>query len=158
MTPCRSRLSSALCLLSLAFVAAHARAADPEPSMRAANERRAACVAALTTKAEPLVARLKAGDGSVKPELLGLTESGFALIGVAYQDGLRKPEADQMLAAAKQAQKTMPADELSALQATCRAAGSKVLSQASMFERFLVTSAAQRRVNRIIESAHKAAP
>ena len=133
------------CLLTSAAVVAVS--AEPFPN----HEHRAACVAALTTQAEPLAARLKSGDRSVEAELLKLTESGFAIIGVAYQDGLRKPEADQLLDSAKKAQKSMPAPALSQLQASCRIEGGQVLADANALERFLVTSAAERRVKRIAE-------
>lgn len=123
--------------------------------LTAVHERRAACVAALTTKAEPLMAQLKAGDRSVEPELLGLTEKGFALIGVAYKDGLRKTEADQMLEAAKKAQKSMPAADMSRLQTSCQAEGAQALSDVSGIERYLLTSAAERRVARILDKSKK---
>ncbi|MBC7699141.1 hypothetical protein [Aquabacterium sp.] len=138
------------CLLS-SIMATTALAAEPNPS----HEHRAACVAALTTQAEPLAARLKTGDRSVEAELLKLTQSGFALIGIAYQDGLRKPEADQLLDAAKQAQKSMSAPALSQLQASCRLEGAQVLTDANALERFLVNSAAQRRVKRIADALKK---
>jgi len=135
-------------ILGLAATPARANADVEDPDLQ---ERRAACVAALTTLAEPLAARLKQGDHGGEAELLGLTESGFALIGAAYRDGLRKPEADKLLAAAKKAQKNMPAPELAKLQSACKAEGGKVLAEASMLEHFLVTSAARKRVNRIAE-------
>ena len=149
MTFCYARPAMA-CLLS-SLMATTALAAEPNPS----HEHRAACVAALTAQAEPLAARLKAGDRSVEAELLKLTQSGFALIGTAYQDGLRKPQADQLLDAAKQAQKSMPAPALSQLQASCRLEGAQVLADANALERFLVNSAAERRVKRIADAPQK---
>lgn len=149
MTFCRARPTMA-CLLS-SLLATTALAAEPTPS----HEHRAACVAALTTQAEPLAARLKNGDRSVEAELLKLTQSGFAIIGIAYQDGLRKPEADQLLETAKKAQKSMPAPALSQLQASCQLEGARVLADANALERFLVTSAAERRVKRIADGPKK---
>jgi hypothetical protein len=151
MIPCRAKPAASWLLAILSLTMAHATepAASPEQAL---NEHRAACVAALTAQAEPLAKRLKAGDDSAQSELLRLTESGFALIGAAYRDGLRKPEADQLLDAAKKAQKALPAAELGKLQVACQAEGVKVLADSNMLERFLVTSAASRRVNRIAES------
>ncbi len=149
MTFSRARLTMA-CLLSSVMTTAPL-AAHSSPS----HEHRAACVAALTTQAEPLAARLKTGDRSVEAELLKLTQSGFAIIGIAYQQGLRKPEADQLLEAAKQAQKSMPEAALSQLQTSCRAEGVQVLADANPLERFLVNSAAERRVKRIAEGPKK---
>jgi hypothetical protein len=147
----RSSAWLALALLATTAAQADTPSSPTEPSI---HEHRAACVAALTTKAEPLAARLKTGDATVETELLGLTESGFALIGAAYRDGLRKPEADQLLDAAKKAQKALPAPELGKMQASCQTEGSQVLADSNALERFLVTSAARRRVSRIAE-AHK---
>lgn len=149
MTFCRAR-PTMVCLLT-SIMATAPLAAEPSTS----HEHRAACVAALTTQAEPLAARLKSGDHSVEADLLKLTESGFALIGIAYQEGLRKPEADQLLDIAKKAQKSMPAPELSRLQASCRIEGAQVLTDATALERFLVNNAAERRLKRIAEGPKK---
>lgn len=141
----------AVALVGISALVSVANAAD----LAAVHERRAACVAALTTKAEPLVAQLKAGDRSVEPELKSLTEKGFALIGVAYKDGLRKPEADQMLEAAKRAQKSLPAAELNRLPSCWQLDCSQALSDVSGIERYLLTSAAERRVARILDKSKK---
>jgi hypothetical protein len=147
----RSSVMQTTFLLCLGMLAGIAHSAD----MSALNEHRAACVAALTTKAEPLVTQLKGGDRSVEPELLSLTQKGFAIIGAAYKDGLRKPEADQLLDAAKKAQKSMPSAELVRLQSTCQVEGAKVLTDVSGLERYLLTSAAERRVARIVDKSKK---
>ncbi|RZL04360.1 MAG: hypothetical protein EOP36_00595 [Rubrivivax sp.] len=138
-------------LLGTTLWASAANSAD----LASVHEHRAACVAALTTKAEPLAAQLKSGDRSVEAELLGLTEKGFAIIGAAYKDGLRKTEADQLLASAKKAQKSMPAAELDRLQSSCQVEGAKVLTDVSGMERYLLTSAAERRVARILDKGKK---
>lgn len=140
---------TALALTSILGLAATSATANSDIEDSALQERRATCVAALTTLAEPLAARLKKGDHGGEAELLDLTESGFALIGAAYRDGLRKPEADKLLDAAKKAQKNLPAPDLAKLQSACKAEGAKVLADASMLEHFLVTSAARKRVDRI---------
>lgn len=147
----RNALQTTALLAMTALTAGMAHGAD----LSAIHQRRAACVSALTTKAEPLMAQLKAGDRSVEPELLRLTEKGFALIGVAYKDGLRKPEADQLLEAAKKAQKSLSATELSRLQSNCQQEGSQALSDVSGIERYLLTSAAERRVARILDKDKK---
>ncbi|RZI86137.1 MAG: hypothetical protein EOP38_02330 [Rubrivivax sp.] len=155
-TPSRRWLLTGL--LAAATTASYAAAPDAtaaDQTDTTAHQHRAACVAALTSKAEPLVARMKGGDHRIEAELLGLTESGFALIGAAYRDGRRKPEADQLLDAAKKAQKAMPSAELAKLQSNCQSEGRQVLAEANMLERYLVTSAAKKRISRIAERASK---
>lgn len=147
----RPRHATSLPACLLALVASTASLAEQATD----HAHRAACVAALTTQAEPLAARLKGGDHSVEAELLALTTSGFALIGIAYQEGLRKPEADRLLDAAKRAQKSMSTQDLSRLQASCRVEGAQVLTDASSLERFLVNNAAERRVKRIADGPRK---
>lgn len=139
-----------MCLLTSGAMAT-AWSAENAP----AHEHNASCVSALTTRAEPLAARLKAGDQTVEAELLKLTESGFAIIGTSYQDGLRKPEADQLLNKAKKAQQSLPRAELNKLQDSCLLEGTQVMADANALERFLVSTAARRRVNRIAESGKK---
>ena len=95
--------------------------------------------------------RYRAGDDSVKGELVSLTEAGFAFIGAAYEAGLRKDDADRRLAAAEEHQKTLPAAELQKLVQSCRVEGSEILAKSNVLERALVKNAARRRVDRFRE-------
>ncbi len=78
-------------------------------------DRTASCVAAMKTKAAVFSERLRGGDDTVKSELTSLTEAGYAFIGMAYEAGLRKADADRLLASAEEAQKNMPDEALKAL-------------------------------------------
>ena len=89
---------------------------------------------------------LKAG-ASVEDELLKVVRSGIAIIGTQYLAGLREAEARALLAAAERDFEALPPDSAESLQAQCLAEGEGLYSHASPFERSLITSAAQRRIN-----------
>ncbi len=112
-------------------------------------DRTASCVAAMKAKATVFSERLRSGDDTVKSELTSLTEAGYAFIGKAYEAGLRKADADRLLASAEEAQKSMPDATLKALVSTCHTEGMALLAQANAAERAVVKGAARARVNRI---------
>jgi hypothetical protein len=114
-------------------------------------DRTAACVAVMKPRLATLADRYRAGDDAVKDELTSLAERSFALVGAAYEAGLRKAEAEQRLAAAEAAQKTAPAATLDRLMTACRAEGATVLANANPVERALVKSAARARIMRLRE-------
>lgn len=113
-------------------------------------KRAASCVAVLERDATEMAGRYRAGDRSVKPGLIRLTEQGFTFIGKAYLRGLRKPEADGLIDEAKAAQKAMPADALGQLSAGCRAEGAKLYADANGFEQMVVSNRAKARVDKLL--------
>ena len=135
----------AACALLLTLVIASGSWAQSEVDF----DRTAACVAALKPKAATLAERYRAGDDTVRNELTGLTEAGFALIGVAYEAGLRKEDADRRLELAEEAQKAMPGAKLDELATACHAEGAAVLARANAVERAVVRHAARGRISRI---------
>jgi hypothetical protein len=134
-----------------ALCGAWATGATAKPAPNPGFDRTATCVAAMKSKASGLSQRYRAGDESVKPELMSLTEAGFAFIGTAYEAGLRKEEADRRLEQAEQRQKSMPEAELATLTETCRREGIVILEKSNSFERALVKNAARMRVKRLRE-------
>ncbi len=112
-------------------------------------DRTASCVAAMKAKAAVFSERFRGGDDTVKSELTSLTEAGYAFIGMAYEAGLRKADADRLLASAEEALKSMPDEALKALVSTCHAEGVALLAQANAAERAVVKGAARARVSRI---------
>lgn len=139
-----NRLKSTLLASALALAAsARAQAAEPTP------EHAAACVAALESEAEVLAEQFRHGKVEIEPELLRRVQQGFAFIGSAYKQGLRDEEANRMLKAAEKAQESLPAAELAARQAACRAEGAELLNRANVLERTFVNHAAQRRVDKL---------
>lgn len=139
---------AALCsVLAVSAVAKPAPAQAPPPN--AGFDHTAACVAAMKHQAAALGERYRAGDDAVRPELMSLTEAGFAFIGAAYEAGLRKDDADRRLAQAEQDQKAMPEAELAERSEACRREGAAILEQSNAFERALVRNAARMRVKRL---------
>lgn len=111
----------------------------------------AACIAVLKPKAAALAARYRAGDDSVKADLINLTETSFALVGVAYDAGLREDEANMLLASAAEFQTSVPAQKLASLATLCQGEGHAVLGGMDAAARAKVASDAAARVKRIRE-------
>ena len=110
--------------------------------------RAAACVAALKGQEASLAATLKAG-APVEPELLRVVRSGFAFIGRQYLAGLREAEARKLLDSAEQDFRALPPDSRKLRQAQCLQEGERLYAESSAIERGLISSAAQRRVQRM---------
>lgn len=112
----------------------------------------AQCVAALEVSTEDLAAQVKAGRAYLQPELLLRLKYGAAFIGDAYLQGERDEARAQALhKAALEAQKTLPAPDLSARQTECAAEGAKLLAKADFFGRAVVSQLAQRRMKKLLE-------
>ncbi len=138
-----------LILPAVLLGAASARAATAEADA-VFFKRAASCVALLERDATEMAGRYKAGERSLKPGLVRLTEQGFTFIGKAYLRGLRKPEADRLIEEATEAQKAMPADALLQLSNGCRAEGAKLYADANGFEQMLVSNRAKARVDKLL--------
>jgi hypothetical protein len=109
----------------------------------------ATCVAALKTRAEPLVQRVRRGDAAAEAQLLPIVTATFAFVGTVYKQGVRGPQADELLRQAEQAQAKVPPAELTRTQDACHAEAQQMLAQASFFERQFVAHAAKSRVDRL---------
>jgi len=111
----------------------------------------AECVAALKVDAEDLAAKVRAGREDLRPTLLARVEQGTAFIGSSYLDGNRdEQKAKAMLAAAVEAQKSLPATALAVRQAACSSEGAQMLTDASGFGRALVSWVAKKRMNKML--------
>jgi hypothetical protein len=128
--------------LALSF-ATSAALADPNPSQAAY------CVAALKARAEPVAQRLRRGETTAEAQLLPIVTASFAFIGSAYKQGVRSPQADELVKAAEQTQSRLPPAELGKVQDGCQAQGEHLLSQANAFERAFVTHAAHARIDKL---------
>jgi len=135
------RLRQVLAAWPLAVLAA--AYAEPTPTHAAT------CVAALKTRAEPLAQRVRKGDTAAEAQLLPIVTSSFAFIGTVYKQGVRGPQADELLRQAEEAQTQVPPAELARTQDACHAEGMQLLAQANFFERQFVTRAAKARVQRL---------
>lgn len=139
------RLALPALAAALALAGVTTQAQDPEPT----PQHSAACVAALEVEAIAMVEEMKAGHPEIEPELVRRVQQGFAFIGIAYKQGLRKEEADQLLKQAEADTQALPRTELTARQQACQTEGARLLENASPFERAFVRLAAQRRVDRL---------
>jgi hypothetical protein len=135
-----TRTLAALLLLA-ALAGAQAKGPTPQHS--------AACVAALESEAEQLADRFRQGHPEIEPVLVERVRQGFAFIGSAWKQGLRDEEADRLLKAAEEAQKSLSPEQLAERQAACRVEGAKLLAEANVLERAFVDHAAQRRVDKL---------
>ena len=125
-----------------------AKAAGPTP------EHSAACVAALESEAEQLAERFREGHQELEPVLVERVQQGFAFIGTAWKQGLRDAEANRLLRAAEEAQKSLTPQELAERQSACRKEGATLLARANIVERAFVQRAAQRRVDKLKRPSH----
>ena len=142
--------STLLMLLALAGPAMPAAAAGASDADTAFFRHAAACVAALERDATTMAGRYQSGDRSVKSGLVKLTEQGFSFVGKAYLRGLRKEEADQLTAEARESQKGMSSAALQKLSTDCQAEGGKLYGQASALEQAVVSNRAKARVEKLL--------
>jgi hypothetical protein len=151
LKPSRSTLLAAQSLL-LAFACAGMPAARAQTTEADAAFFRhaAACVAVLERDAKAMAGRYQAGDRSVKPGLVKLTEQGFSFIGKAYLRGLRKEEADQLTNEARESQKDMSPAALQKLSTDCQAEGATLYGKASALEQAVVSNRAKARVEKLL--------
>ncbi|MCE9658857.1 MAG: hypothetical protein K8R60_09885 [Burkholderiales bacterium] len=112
----------------------------------------AACVAALKANEVGLIATLKAG-APVESELLKVVRSGIAIIGTQYLAGLRESEARPLLEAAEKDFEALPRSAAVSRQAQCLQEGQALYKNASPIEQNLITSAAQRRIQKRLKKA-----
>lgn len=143
------RLSS-LFLLWLLPLSVAAQSAPGAGTPSARHRRAASCVAVLKADVQTLRERHASGSPGLRPEMLRLTEWGFAIIGTAYKAGLRKTEADALLAEAESSLRRLPADSQRQLSLECRAEGARLLKDANFLERALVANRARARIDELI--------
>ena len=141
---------SHLTLLLLACLAAPAGAADPSPTTDPFYRRASDCVAVMKGDVVSLKARHQAGVTQLRPQMVRLTELGFTFVGTAYKRGLRKAQADALLADAEKSQKSMSADHLKKLSTECQAEGGRLFARATAIERALVSNRARARVDDLL--------
>jgi hypothetical protein len=105
----------------------------------------------LKVDAEDLAAKIRAGREELRPTLLARLEQGAAFIGKSYLDGNRdEDQAKAMLAAAVEAQKSLPATALAARQTACSSEGAQMLKDASGFGRAVVVWVAKKRMDKML--------
>lgn len=116
-------------------------------------QRASDCVAVMKLDVVALKARYLAGQTQVRPQMLRLTELGFSFIGTAYKRGLRKAEADALLANAEKTQRSQSADSLAKLSSSCQLEADRLLQKANVLERALISNRAKARVDDLVASS-----
>jgi len=76
----------------------------------------------------------------------------MAIIGTQYLAGVHEAEARELLKAAERDFEALPPLVAEARQATCLQEGEALFAHASPIERSLITTAAQRRIRRLMAS------
>ncbi|HEX6704313.1 MAG TPA: hypothetical protein VF169_06090 [Albitalea sp.] len=130
-------------VLALSLSALAAFAAEPTPAHSAD------CVAALKLRAEPLAVRVRRGDAAAEAQLVPIATASFAFIGTVYKQGLRQPQADEMLRNAEKGLGKLTPAELVKLQDACQAEGDQLMKQANFIERLIVQRAVRNRIERL---------
>ena len=137
------------CALALAGCALAGAAAASDAEDEAFYRRASTCAAAMQIDQFALVARARAGETDLRPQLFELTKLGFAYVGEAYLKGLRDPRGSDMLKAATAEQKDWPAARHAALVAECRVEARKVYDNAGLW-RWPIDNKANKRVDRFL--------
>lgn len=109
----------------------------------------ATCVAALKARGEPLAQRVKRGDATAEAPLLPIVKASFAFIGTVYKQGVRSPQAEELLRSAEKAQADLPPDDLVKLQDACQTEGEQLLKDANYFEQAFVNYMVRSRMDRL---------
>ncbi len=146
----RSEPRRAGLLLALCLAAVSASAADiAEPSVRELHT--ADCIAALELKSEDLARQVKAGQTEQRPVLQTALDAAAAFIGQAYLQGDRDQDRlENLKNSALQAQKTLSPTELATRQANCAQEGARLLSQADVLSRFVISRLAARQMKKLV--------
>lgn len=111
------------------------------------------CVAALDARADDLARQVKAGQTELRPLLVTTLEAGAAFIGNAYLQGDRdEARSQERLAVALQAQRTLSDIELAARQASCAQEGARLLTEADLLGRLVISRLVQRRLQKVLEN------
>ena len=146
--PTDTRRAGLLLALSLAASCAMA-ASGPEPTARELHT--ADCIAALERRSEDLAQQVKAGQSEQRAALQGTLDAAAAFIGHAYLQGDRDQERlEKLKDAALQAHKTLTGAELATRQNSCTQEGGRLLAEADIIARFVVSRLAARQMKRLL--------
>jgi len=115
--------------------------------------RAAACDAALEIDQFAAVDHARREQPGARAAAVQVTALAFTYAGVAYKRGLRKEEADRLLAAARLEQRGWPAARHAALVGECRREAQALLDDSTGVEKWLVNNRATARVDKLIAAA-----
>ena len=149
--PTKGLVGAALLCLNLSHGALAQSSSGEEAKLQAAWKRTSACVAVMKREIVMLADKHRAGDRNAQGEMVRQAEWSFALIGTAYKQGLRKPQADKLLEEAEAALKAQSPDEQKALLQACQTEGQKTYKEANFVERALVSNRAKARIEAMLK-------
>lgn len=137
-------LAAGLLLCTTGVAVAQASASTPSPDSAAFFQEASDCSAAYKAGVTARLAQPKteARDKAILED----TERSFVFIGVAYKQGLRKPEADTMLAQSEQRWAKLPKAEQAKRVGACTKRAEKLMEEVSFIERYAVQNRAKARV------------
>lgn len=141
--------SAATAQADAASPAASSAPAAVEPFYLEAADCSAAYKAVVTGRmAEP---RTESRDKAILQD----TERSFVFIGVAYKQGLRKPEADRLLQEAEQRWAQLPKPDQARRLKACTSRAEALMDDISFIERFAVQNRAKARVQQMLDKEQK---
>jgi len=139
----------AIALLSIPCLSLAQAASTAEPSARDLHA--AECVAALEVNTQDLASQVKSGDEASRSVLLDRLVSGAAFVGDVYLHGNSdEKQARELANQALEAQKSLPAPELAARQATCANEGAKLFADGNPLQQSIVKRMAKRRMDKLL--------
>ncbi|MEJ7136869.1 hypothetical protein [Amphibiibacter pelophylacis] len=147
----RAVLATVLAGVTALPALAQAATAAEDAAQAKAWQHTAQCAAVMKREAVAQATRYKAGETALMPGMVTLAEDSFALLGTAYKQGLRKAEADRLLAAAEAELPGISADTQRQTLAACRSEGRALFKDANFVERALVSNRARARVEKLVQ-------
>jgi len=124
-----------------------AASASPAPSF---FQEASDCAAAF--EARVLERRAQPRSDARNQAILSDTQLGFVYAGLAYEQGLRNPEAGQMLKASQKRWSTLSKAEQQSALVVCTAKAQQLMKDINALERFIVKNRAKARVDKLLRS------
>lgn len=116
------------------------------------------CVAVIESRAEPLVERVRNGDGAARAALRAELEHAAVLIGEQYIAGARDEVGARVrLERSRKDQRSWPEERRAALHRQCSQTAAAMLGGANKVERFVVRQIAAKRMERMLTRSYNAA-
>jgi Fe-S-cluster-containing hydrogenase component 2 len=138
-------VAMALCLLVMSGAAL--AQAEPQPDAAFFHET-SDCAAAFKARVNEHKAQPR--SDARNRAILDDTEMSYVYVGVAYKQGLRNPEADQMLKASEKHWALLAKAEQQSMLTACSTRALKMMSEVSGIERYIVRKRAKARVEQLL--------
>jgi hypothetical protein len=140
----------AIGFLTVGTVYSQAKSAVPAAPAPSFFQEASDCAAAFESRV--LERRAQPRSEARNQAILNDTQLGFVYVGVAYEKGLRNPEAGQMLKVSQKRWAALSKAEQQALLSTCTAKAQQLMKDINAFERYIVKNRAQARVDKLLRN------